>query len=99
MDRFLHHLEHERNLSPETVRAYRNDLEQLCDLAKRLKRFAKSQGDQDRGMDAEDRVSRIPDRFIDFVFHETLKECFARIGTKEKETDGFLRKLFAGSSE
>ena len=34
MNRFLHHLEHERNLSPETVRAYRNDLEQLCEYFK-----------------------------------------------------------------
>ncbi len=29
MDRFLSHLEIERNLSPETLRAYRSDLEQL----------------------------------------------------------------------
>lgn len=31
MDRFLVHLEVERNLSPETLRAYRSDLEQLWD--------------------------------------------------------------------
>ncbi len=30
MERFLNHLRNERNLSPETLRAYRNDLEQLC---------------------------------------------------------------------
>ena len=34
-----------------------------------------------------------------FVFYETLKECFSKIETKEDETDGFLRKLLAGSSE
>ena len=32
MDRFLAHLEVERNLSPETLRAYRSDLEQLYDF-------------------------------------------------------------------
>lgn len=30
MDKFLSHLTNERNLSPETVRAYRNDIAQLC---------------------------------------------------------------------
>lgn len=32
MDRFLAHLEVERNLSPETLRAYRSDLEQLYEF-------------------------------------------------------------------
>ncbi|NRA75367.1 MAG: site-specific integrase, partial [Planctomycetes bacterium] len=32
MDSFLKHLETERNLSPETLRAYRKDLEQLRDF-------------------------------------------------------------------
>ncbi len=34
MHRFLHHLTNERNVSPETVRAYRNDLEQLREYFK-----------------------------------------------------------------
>ena len=38
-------------------------------------------------------------RFMDFVMYETLTECFARIGTKETETDGFLRKFLAGSAQ
>ena len=33
MEKFLSHLINERNLSPETVRAYRNDIEQLCKWA------------------------------------------------------------------
>ncbi len=40
MDRFLAHLEVERNLSPETLRAYRSDLEQLY-------AFFRAQSDQD----------------------------------------------------
>ena len=32
MDSFLKHLETERNLSPETLRAYRKDHEQLRDF-------------------------------------------------------------------
>ena len=34
MKNFFEHLERERNLSPETLRAYRNDLEQLRTFAK-----------------------------------------------------------------
>ncbi|MGB1072352.1 MAG: site-specific integrase, partial [Planctomycetota bacterium] len=37
MDSFLKHLETERNLSPETLRAYRKDLEQLQDFFKAKK--------------------------------------------------------------
>lgn len=68
-------------------------------VARSLSDFARRQGDWDRGLGDEDRVLRVSDRFVDFVCYETLKSCFARITTKEKESDGFLRKLLAGSAE
>ncbi len=69
------------------------------EVARALSKFARCQGDWDRGLGEEDRVLRVSDRFIDFVCYETLKSCFARITTKEKESDGFLGKLLVGSAE
>ena len=68
-------------------------------VARRLARYAEAQGDNDRGLAGVDRVARVSDRYMDFVLHDTVQECFARISNKEKETDGSLRKLLAGSVE
>ncbi len=48
------------------------------------------------GFEPIDRILRISDRFIDFVVYETVKECFYRIDSSERESDGFLRKLING---
>ena len=65
-------------------------------VAERLKHYARCQGDGDRGFSPTDRILRISDRFIDFVVYETVKECFYRIDSSERESDGFLRKLING---
>ncbi len=68
-------------------------------VAERLRRFARSQGDEKRGTTPVDRMVLISDRFMDFVMHETVRECFARIETKEVESNGFLGQLFARSAQ
>lgn len=67
--------------------------------ARLLRRYCQSLGDGDRGTPPYERIARDSDRFVEFAFHEMLKECFSKIETKEQETDGFLRKLFAGPAE
>jgi hypothetical protein len=62
-----------------------------------LKRYARSQGDADRGFDKLDRIVRISNRFIDFVVHETIRECFQRLETKENP-DGVDDELVDGRS-
>ena len=63
-----------------------------------LTRYAMSSGDDSRGLDPVDRVIQISDRFVDFVFYETLKECFSRLDRKEEESNGFLGELLNGGS-
>lgn len=63
--------------------------ETTCDAAdprlqKELSRFARAHYDDDRGMDAIDRVTRVSDRFMNFVFYRALTECFARWNKTEE---------------
>ncbi|MFQ5654434.1 MAG: hypothetical protein ACE5GW_06855 [Planctomycetota bacterium] len=48
-------------------------------VMKDLERYARARVDRDRGFGDTDRILRISGRFIDFVAHEILKECFRRI--------------------
>ena len=66
------------------------------DVARKLARYARSQGDHDRGFDQSDRILRISDRFIDFGAFETVRECFNRINSTEEESDGWLQQLLDG---
>ena len=68
-------------------------------VARRLRRYARSQADWDRGMKPEERVARVAERYLEFVFYETLRECFMGLEAKEEESDGFLRKLLARAAE
>ena len=68
-------------------------------VARRLRRYARSQSDWDRGMKPEERVTRVAERYLEFVFYETLRECFMGLEAKEEESDGFLRKLLARAAE
>ncbi|MEM7166965.1 MAG: hypothetical protein AAF581_15990 [Planctomycetota bacterium] len=57
--------------------------ETTCDAAdptlqSELTHFARAHYDDDRGMDELDRVTRVSDRFMNFVFHRALAECFER---------------------
>lgn len=55
-------------------------------VVRAIEKYASAQHDEDRGLSAVDRITRISDRFKAFVIYETLKECFARLDSAEHPT-------------
>ncbi len=76
-------------------RSYRAD---EAAVMKRVKRYAATLSNRERGFEAVDGVLRVSERYIGFVLHETLKECFSQIDRKERESNGILSKLLNGGS-
>ncbi|MGE3165025.1 MAG: hypothetical protein AB7O52_08970 [Planctomycetota bacterium] len=52
-------------------------------VVRAIEQYAAAQRDDDRGLNAVDRVTRVSDRFMAFVVYETLKECFSRLDDGE----------------